>query len=130
MDCWSPRSMCTDPLPQTASVLGPATYFSPEHAQGEPVDARSDIYSLGVVLYEMLTGHPPFSGESAVTIAYKHVKEVPRLPSRLNPDVPSGLDAIVMKCLAKNPANRYQSVDELLQDLRRFEAGLPVAARP
>src|SRR5438093_193926 len=87
-------------------------------------------YVQGKTLYEMLTGHPPFSGESAVTIAYKHVKEEPRPPSRLNPDVPSGLDAIVMKCLAKNPANRYQNVDELLQDLRRFEAGLPVAATP
>src|SRR5438093_6625973 len=130
MDFGIARATTSDSLTQTATVLGTATYFSPEQAQGEPVDARSDIYSLGVVMYEMLTGHAPFSGESAVTIAYKHVKEEPRPPSRLNPDVPSGLDAIVMKCLAKNPANRYQNVDELLQDLRRFEAGLPVAATP
>src|SRR5438093_1261626 len=124
------RATTSESLTQTATVLGTATYFSPEQAQGEPVDARSDIYSLGVVLYEMLTGHPPFSGESPVTIAYKHVKEEPVPPSRLNPDVPSGLDAIVMKSLAKNPANRYQSVEDLLQDLRRFQAALPVTATP
>jgi len=130
MDFGIARATTSESLTQTATVLGTATYFSPEQAQGEPVDARSDIYSLGVVLYEMLAGNPPFSGESPVTIAYKHVKEEPVPPSRLNPDVPAGLDAIVMKSLAKNPANRYQSVEELLQDLRRFQAGLPVRASP
>ena len=111
MDFGIARATTSESLTQTATVLGTATYLSPEQAQGEPVDARSDIYSLGQVLYEMLTGHPPFSGESPVTIAYKHVKEEPVPPSRLNPDVPAGLDAIVMKSLAKNPANRYQSVE-------------------
>jgi tRNA A-37 threonylcarbamoyl transferase component Bud32 len=130
MDFGIARATASESLTQTATVLGTATYFSPEQAQGEPVDARSDIYSLGVVLYEMLTGRPPFSGDSAVTIAYKHVREDPVPPSRLNPDVPAALDAVVMKCLAKNPENRYQTVDELIQDLDRFRSGLPVRATP
>jgi eukaryotic-like serine/threonine-protein kinase len=130
MDFGIARATASESLTQTATVLGTATYFSPEQAQGEPVDARSDIYSLGIVLYEMLTGQPPFAGDSAVTIAYKHVREEPIPPSQLNPDVPAGLEAIVMKCLAKNPANRYQTVDELLQDLGRFLAGQPVRATP
>src|SRR5436190_9769238 len=130
MDFGIARATASESLTQTATVLGTATYFSPEQAQGEPVDARSDIYSLGIVLYEMLTGQPPFAGDSAVTIAYKHVREDPVPPSRLNPDVPPGLDAIVMRCLAKNPSNRYQTVEELLQDLERFRAGQPVRATP
>src|SRR5438445_6238107 len=130
MDFGIARATTSESLTQTATVLGTATYFSPEQAQGESVDARSDIYSLGCVLYEMLTAHPPFAGDTPVAVAYKHVKEEAAAPGRLNADVPPALDAIVMKYLAKNPANRYQSVDELLQDLRRFEAGLPVAATP
>src|SRR6266508_3456174 len=93
MDFGIARATTSESLTQTATVLGTATYFSPEQAQGSAVDARSDIYSLGVVLYEMLAGNPPFSGESPVTIAYKHVKEEPVPPSRLNLDVPAGLDA-------------------------------------
>jgi beta-lactam-binding protein with PASTA domain/predicted Ser/Thr protein kinase len=130
MDFGIARATASESLTQTATVLGTATYFSPEQAQGEPVDARSDIYSLGIVLYEMLTSQPPFAGDSAVTIAYKHVREDPVPPRQLNSDVPAGLDAIVMKCLAKNPANRYQTVEELLQDLERFLAGRPVQATP
>jgi beta-lactam-binding protein with PASTA domain/predicted Ser/Thr protein kinase len=130
MDFGIARATASESLTQTATVLGTATYFSPEQAQGEAVDPRSDVYSLGVVLYEMLTGHPPFAGESAVSIAYKHVREQPVPPSRLNPDVPGELDAIVLKCLAKNPANRYQTAEELLADLDRFLAGMPVQATP
>ena len=95
MDFGIARANTSESLTQTATVLGTATYFSPEQAQGEAVDARSDLYSLGAVLYEMLTGQPPFSGDSAVAVAYKHVKETPVPPSRLNPDVPAALDAIV-----------------------------------
>jgi predicted Ser/Thr protein kinase len=130
MDFGIARATASESLTQTATVLGTATYFSPEQAQGDAVDARSDLYSLGVVLYEMLTGHPPFAADTAVSIAYKHVKEDPVPPSRLNPDVPADLDAIVLKCLAKNPANRYQKAQELLADIERFQAGLPVDATP
>ena len=119
-----------DTLTQTATVLGTATYLSPEQAQGEPVDARSDIYSLGVVLYELLAGRPPFSGDSAVSVAYKHVREEPPLPTKLEPGIPSGLEAVTMKALAKNPENRYQSADEMRADLHRARTGQPVQATP
>jgi len=124
------RAVSGDTVTQTAMVLGTAQYFSPEQAQSAPVDARSDIYSLGVVLYEMLTRQVPFTGSSPVAIAYKHVKEAPVLPSRLNPDVPPALEAIVMKAMAKNPDNRYQSADEMREDLMRALHGRPVQATP
>lgn len=124
------RAVSGDTVTQTAMVLGTAQYFSPEQAQSAPVDARSDIYSLGVVLYEMLTRQVPFTGSSPVAIAYKHVKEPPMLPSRLNPDIPGGLEAIVLKALAKNPSNRYQSAEEMQQDLGRFLHGQVVMAEP
>jgi eukaryotic-like serine/threonine-protein kinase len=116
--------------PQTSAVLGTATYLSPEQAQGQPVDARSDIYSLGAVLYEMLSGRPPFTGDSPVAIAYKHVNEAPVPPSQRNPDVPPPLDAVVMRALAKNPANRYQSANEFAEDLERVRKGQEVQATP
>src|SRR5712691_447254 len=130
MDFGIARATAGESLTQTATVLGTATYFSPEQAQGDSVDARSDIYSLGCVLYEMLTAHPPFAGDTAVAVAFKHVKEDPVAPSRLNHDVPQELDAVVMKCLAKNPANRYQTADELRADLERFRTGRGVLATP
>ncbi|HZA26511.1 MAG TPA: PASTA domain-containing protein, partial [Actinomycetota bacterium] len=94
------------------------------------VDARSDVYSAGCVLYEMLTGQPPFSGDSPVSIAYKHVREDPQLPSQLNRDVSSGLDAVVMKAMAKNPVNRYQTATEMAEDLHRTQQGVEVLATP
>jgi serine/threonine protein kinase len=115
---------------QTAAVLGTASYLSPEQAQGRPVDARSDIYSLGVVLYEMLVGAPPFSGDTAMAVAYRHVHENPPLPSSKNPDVPPALDAVVMRALAKNPANRYATAGEFREDLERVASGERVSATP
>jgi len=117
-------------LTKTGSVMGTATYFSPEQARGAPVDPRSDIYSLGVVLYEMTTGHPPFAGDSAVAIAYKHVQENPVPPRRIDPSLPETLEAITLKCLAKNPANRYPSAQDLRADLRRYLDGGRIMAEP
>jgi beta-lactam-binding protein with PASTA domain/tRNA A-37 threonylcarbamoyl transferase component Bud32 len=109
-------------ITQTGSVLGTAQYLSPEQAQGLPVTAASDIYSIGVLLYEALTGRVPFEAESPVTVALKQVSERPRPPSELNPAVSRALDAVVLKALAKDPANRFASAEEFLAALDAAEA--------
>jgi serine/threonine-protein kinase len=119
-----------DTVAQTAAILGTASYLSPEQAQGLPVDGRSDIYSLGCVLFEMVTGRPPFLGDSPVAVASKQVLEQPVPPSKLNSDVTPDLDAVILRALAKNPANRYQSAEEMRADLERARRGLPVDATP
>lgn len=108
---------------QTAAVIGTAQYLSPEQARGESVDARSDVYAAGCVLFELLTGEPPFTGDSPVAVAYQHVREDPKAPSSLNPKVSPQLDAIVLKAMAKGPANRYQSAAEMRADLVRVLSG-------
>ena len=108
---------------QTAAVIGTAQYLSPEQARGEAVDARSDVYAAGCVLYELLTGEPPFTGDSPVAVAYQHVREDPKPPSEVNPAVPPALDAIVLKALNKNPLNRYQTAAEMRSDLVRVRCG-------
>ena len=108
---------------QTAAVIGTAQYLSPEQARGEAVDARSDVYAAGCVLFELLAGDPPFTGDTPVAVAYQHVREDPRRPSELNPEIPPALDSVVLKALSKNPANRYQSAGEMRSDLVRVRSG-------
>jgi eukaryotic-like serine/threonine-protein kinase len=115
-------------MTQTAQVIGTAQYLSPEQARGERVDARSDLYSTGCLLYELLTGRPPFTGDSPVAIAYQHVKEEPIPPSQIDPEVPAWADAIVLKAMQKDPADRYQSAGEMRNDIQRALSGAPLAA--
>ncbi|UOZ09046.1 Stk1 family PASTA domain-containing Ser/Thr kinase [Amycolatopsis sp. WQ 127309] len=115
-------------MTQTAAVIGTAQYLSPEQARGESVDARSDVYAAGCVLYELITGEPPFTGDSPVAVAYQHVREDPNPPSSVNPAVAPELDAVVLKALAKGPANRYQSAAEMRSDLVRTLSGQRPAA--
>ncbi|GAA1849471.1 Stk1 family PASTA domain-containing Ser/Thr kinase [Asanoa iriomotensis] len=117
-------------MTQTSAVIGTAQYLSPEQARGEAVDARSDVYAAGCVLFELLCGHPPFVGDSPVSVAYQHVREDPRAPSEINRDVTPPIDAIVLKALSKNPLNRYQSSGEMRADLLRAATGRPVLATP
>ena len=117
-------------MTQTSAVIGTAQYLSPEQARGETVDRRSDVYATGCLLYELLCGDPPFTGDNPVSVAYQHVREAPPTPSSVNPDVPPSVDAIVLKALAKNPANRYQTAAEMRDDLERAIAGRPVSATP
>ena len=115
-------------MTQTAAVIGTAQYLSPEQARGETVDARSDIYSTGCLLYELLTGRPPFVGDSPVSVAYQHVREEARPPSQLNPDVSAAIDNIVAKSLAKRVEDRYQSAADMRKDIERVLAGQVVEA--
>jgi eukaryotic-like serine/threonine-protein kinase len=114
-------------MTEAGSIVGTAQYLSPEQARGAPVDPRSDLYSLGIVLYEMLTGHVPFTGDTPVEIAMKHLSQVPEPPSKLRHDVPHDLDAIVMRALAKDPDQRYESAEEMDADLARVARGVAVA---
>ena len=114
-------------MTQTSAVIGTAQYLSPEQARGEQVDARSDIYSAGCVLYELLAGRPPFVGDSPVSVAYQHVREEPVPPSQIDPDVPAAADAIVLRALTKDREERYQTADEMRADIRSALAGRPVA---
>src|SRR4051794_25152321 len=121
------RAETSEPLTKTGAVLGTATYFSPEQAQGFPLDGRSDVYALGVVLYEMLTGVAPFTASSPVSIAYKHVREAPAPPSTLVPELAGAMDRIVLTAMAKDVNQRYASAQDFRAALMRFERGRPLA---
>ncbi|MEV5487423.1 Stk1 family PASTA domain-containing Ser/Thr kinase [Streptomyces bobili] len=115
-------------MTQTSAVIGTAQYLSPEQAKGEQVDARSDLYSAGCLLYELLTVRPPFVGDSPVAVAYQHVREEPQAPSVFDPEITPEMDAIVLKALVKDPNYRYQSADEMRADIEACLDGQPVAA--
>jgi serine/threonine-protein kinase len=115
-------------MTQTAQVIGTAQYLSPEQARGERVDARSDLYSAGCLLYELLVGRPPFTGDSPVAIAYQHVREEPIPPSRIDPEVPPWADAIVLKAMMKDPGDRYQTAGEMRNDIQRALSGARISA--
>jgi tRNA A-37 threonylcarbamoyl transferase component Bud32 len=128
MDIGIARATTSETIIPEAAVVSDAQYISPEQAQGHKVDYRSDIYSLGCCLYEMLTGTAPFTGATPVAIAYRHVREDPTPPRQLNQDVPARLEAICLKAMAKLPDNRYQTAAELRADLERYRNGQPVQA--
>lgn len=130
MDFGIARALADASATMTAAsaVMGTAQYLSPEQARGEVVDARSDLYSTGCLLYELLTGRPPFTGDSPVSVAYQHVSEAPIPPSHIDPAVPPALDGLVMRSLAKSPDDRYQTAAEFRADVDRAIAGLPVTA--
>ncbi|MCA1822885.1 MAG: Stk1 family PASTA domain-containing Ser/Thr kinase [Frankia sp.] len=130
MDFGIARAVTSSTMTQTAAVIGTAQYLSPEQARGEHVDARSDIYSTGCLLYELVTGRPPFTGESPVAVAYQHVREDAPRPSSIQPDLSPAVDAVILKAMAKNPANRYQTAGDMRDDLLRAAEGRAVAATP
>lgn len=115
-------------MTQTAAVIGTAQYLSPEQARGEKVDNRSDIYSVGCLLYELLVGEPPFKGDSPVSVAYQHVREAPVPPSQRDPEIAPEMDAITLKALAKAPQDRYQDATEFREDILACLSGQPVMA--
>jgi eukaryotic-like serine/threonine-protein kinase len=116
-------------MTQTAAVIGTAQYLSPEQARGETVDSRSDLYSTGCLLYELLVGRPPFVGDSPVSVAYQHVRETPLPPSQLDPEISPEIDAVVLKALAKERSERYQSAKDMKDDISRLLAGQQTTAQ-
>src|SRR5687767_2150501 len=123
------RAGAASQMTEAGSIVGTAQYLSPEQARGGPIDQRSDLYSVGIVLYELLTGTVPFTGDTPVEIAMKHLSEKPEPPSTQREDIPEELDLIVMRALAKDPAERYQSAEEMEADLQRVARGAAVSRR-
>ncbi|MFQ5720933.1 MAG: protein kinase [Candidatus Aminicenantales bacterium] len=129
MDFGLARSLEARATTETGAMLGTPHYMSPEQVESKEVDQRSDIYSLGIILFEMVTGRVPFQGESTLSIALKHKTEAPPNPLRFNAQIPEGLSYVILKCLEKNRENRYESAEELLYDLNKIEKGIQVAPR-
>jgi serine/threonine protein kinase/Tfp pilus assembly protein PilF len=129
MDFGIARSIHAKSVTGEGFIVGTPEYMSPEQVEGKEVDARSDIYSLGIVLYEMVTGQVPFEGDTPFTVGVKHKSEKPRDPKELNPQIPSDLAQLILRCLEKDPARRYQSADEVRLDLQKIEKALPTTER-
>ncbi len=128
MDFGIARSVEAPGVTQTGLMIGTPDYISPEQAEGEEADQRSDIYSLGVIFYEMVTGRVPFKGDTALSVALKHKTEEPADPREFNDQISEGLSSAILKCMEKNRESRYQSAEELLLELRDIETGIPIAA--
>ncbi len=128
MDFGIARAGAASQMTEAGSIIGTAQYLSPEQARGAPVDQTSDLYSTGIVLYELLTGGVPFNGETPVEIAMKHLSQVPAPPSSHRPEIPRDLDYVALRALAKDPADRYHSAEEMDSDLERIGRGIGVSA--
>ena len=128
MDFGIARAGAASQMTEAGSIIGTAQYLSPEQARGAPVDQTSDLYSTGIVLYELLTGSVPFTGETPVEIAMKHLSQAPVAPSAHRPEIPRDLDYVVLRALAKDPADRYHSAEEMDSDLERIARGIGVSA--
>jgi tRNA A-37 threonylcarbamoyl transferase component Bud32 len=124
------RALRWTPLTDTPAAQGTAEYMAPEHIRNDGAEPRSDLYSLGVVLYELLTGHPPFTGESALQVAYRHLEEAPAPPDSIRAGIPPDLSAVILRCLAKHPGDRYRRAQELAADLERVRTGEPSLTAP
>jgi tRNA A-37 threonylcarbamoyl transferase component Bud32 len=124
------RALRWTPLTEAAAVHGTAEYMAPEYVRGEGADPRSDLYSLGAVLYELLAGRPPFTGESPLQVAYRHLEEAPASPDSIRPGIPAGLSTVVLRSLAKHPGERYARAEEMAADLHRLRSGQPAATAP
>ena len=130
MDFGIARSISVKGITGAGVMIGTPEYMSPEQVEGKEVDQRSDIYSLGIILFEMLTGQVPFEGDTPFTIGVKHKSEIPRDPRELNAQIPQGLSWLILRCLEKDKEKRYQSADELRTDLEKIEKGIPTTERP
>jgi len=129
MDFGIARSLISKGITDKGVMIGTPDYMSPEQVEGKDIDQRTDIYSLGVILYEMVTGKVPFEGETALSIAHKHKYEIPQEPKTINPQIPDELNSVILKCLEKDKEKRYQSAGEIRSELENIEKGIPTTDR-